>query len=62
MNENIRCDQSKCLYCGGCVPICPRDSITLKGTRIEIDDSCNRCLLCLRICPVGALEVLEAKA
>jgi len=55
---SIRCNGSRCLYCGGCVPVCPKDAITLRESRIEVDDRCNRCMICLRVCPVGALEVV----
>ena len=55
----IRCDRNVCLWCGGCVPMCPKNSIFLNENRIEINKSCNDCLICIRVCPVGALEVVN---
>ncbi|HHO57403.1 MAG TPA: 4Fe-4S dicluster domain-containing protein [Thermoplasmatales archaeon] len=55
----IRVDRERCLYCGGCVGICPVNAITLYETRIEISDACINCGLCVKFCPVGALEEVK---
>ncbi|MBT4870683.1 MAG: 4Fe-4S binding protein [Candidatus Diapherotrites archaeon] len=48
----------KCLYCGGCVGVCPVQAITLKDTRLIIDPKkCINCGACVSICPVGANKV-----
>lgn len=44
-----------CMDCGGCVGICPHDSIDLFRGLIQIRASCTECDLCVRLCPVGAL-------
>jgi Pyruvate/2-oxoacid:ferredoxin oxidoreductase delta subunit len=44
-----------CMDCGGCVGICPHDSIDLHEGRIVIRPSCTECDLCVRLCPVEAL-------
>lgn len=50
----------KCCYCGGCVGVCPVNCITLKETRIEIDnEKCINCQACVRICPVEAMKKKE---
>lgn len=41
--------------CGGCVGICPHDSIELFQGSIQIRANCTECDLCVRLCPVGAL-------
>jgi len=41
--------------CGGCVGICPHDSIDLFQGFIKIRDSCTQCDLCVKLCPVNAL-------
>ncbi len=51
-------DVKKCLWCGGCVSVCPTSAITLYERIIDVDDNCNGCGICLRFCPVGAM--LEA--
>lgn len=41
--------------CGGCVGVCPHDSIDLFQGLIAIRASCTECDLCVRLCPVEAL-------
>lgn len=41
--------------CGGCVGVCPHDSIDLFQGAITIRASCTECDLCVRLCPVEAL-------
>ncbi len=53
----IEVDSCKCLYCGGCVGLCPTDALTLYETRLEVGDECNDCGICIQFCPVGALEI-----
>jgi Fe-S-cluster-containing hydrogenase component 2 len=49
---------NKCLYCGGCVGVCPVNAIILKDTRIIIDkEKCIGCGACVKICSVGAMEL-----
>lgn len=45
--------------CGGCVGVCPHDSIDLLGGFITIRDSCTECDLCVRLCPVDALGTVH---
>lgn len=40
--------------CGGCVGVCPHDSIDLFQGFITIRASCTDCDLCVRLCPVEA--------
>jgi ferredoxin len=54
-------NRDKCLYCGGCVGVCPVDAITLNEVILLIDDGkCTRCGICVKYCPVGALKLPEA--
>jgi len=53
----MKVDQSKCLYCGGCVGVCPVNALELYETRIRIDlGKCTRCGICIKFCPVGAIS------
>ena len=51
----IAVDRVRCSYCGGCVSICPVGAITLKETRLTVDESCLDCALCIPACPMGAI-------
>ena len=44
--------------CGGCVGICPHDSLDLFEGSITVRASCTECDLCVRLCPVDALQSL----
>ncbi len=50
-------DSARCLYCGGCVGVCPHDAIVLYETRIAFDAKrCVECGLCHQFCPSGAIQ------
>ncbi|HEX55282.1 MAG: 4Fe-4S ferredoxin [Candidatus Altiarchaeales archaeon] len=52
----VSINHNKCLYCGGCIGICPSNAIELKEVRIHIDnDKCINCNNCIKFCPTGAL-------
>lgn len=67
-------DPNKCVVCGKCIWVCQRNGVGAidfahRGldTRIStfdnvplIDSSCNSCLACVQVCPVGALVVKES--
>jgi len=54
----MKVDKNKCLYCGGCVGVCPYDAIELRETAIVFNlEKCVRCSLCMQFCPVGAITV-----
>ena len=54
----LKVDKSKCLSCGGCVSVCPKDALTLRNMAIEIDESkCTECAICTNFCPLGALKL-----
>ena len=54
--------QDTCMDCGGCVGICPHDSIDLFQGFIQIRASCTECDLCVRLCPVSALVSVDPPA
>jgi len=55
----IKFDPYRCVGCGGCVSVCSEKSLRLINGRITIDDSCNDCGICAKICPHGALYTLK---
>ncbi len=49
-------DRARCLYCGGCVGICPAHAIILRETIITVDaEKCVNCGSCIKFCPAAAL-------
>ncbi|MCX6798638.1 MAG: 4Fe-4S dicluster domain-containing protein [Candidatus Diapherotrites archaeon] len=53
-------DPQKCLYCAGCLIVCPVAAIELAETRIIIDEAkCIECGACVRVCPVGAMSIAK---
>ncbi|MBI5228740.1 4Fe-4S binding protein [Candidatus Micrarchaeota archaeon] len=57
--EKFRLDERKCIYCGGCVSVCPVLAITLEETRIICDQKkCTRCRACEKVCPLKAITII----
>jgi len=42
--------------CFVCSAVCPKQAVTYEDGKIEIDlQRCCKCLVCVRICPVGKM-------
>lgn len=55
-------DQSSCIACGNCEPLCPMEAITLGDKTSSIDpNECAECGTCYRaeICPVDAITPVK---
>ena len=53
----MKVDQNKCLRCGGCVSVCPKNANELTEEGLTIDSAlCVKCGLCIRACPVLAID------
>ena len=51
-------NKEKCLRCGGCVSICPKNALELTEQGIIRDEKkCINCGICEKFCPVGAIKV-----
>jgi ferredoxin len=54
----VKNNPNKCLYCGACVGVCPTQALTLKDTKIVVDEKkCISCGACVKICPVAAMSI-----
>ncbi len=56
-------DETKCIHCLMCVPVCPDSCITVNnGARAPLDyDHCKGCGICVKTCPTGALTMKGVK-
>lgn len=53
-------DYNYCSSCGICIDYCRFDAISLKDEKIFISDySCEGCQLCARVCPNGAIKMVN---
>ena len=51
-------DARRCLRCGHCAQVCPREALALRADRVAIDRSrCVACGACARECPSEALKI-----
>jgi digeranylgeranylglycerophospholipid reductase len=52
----VSISRERCVYCGGCVSVCPSGALELAETRLLLDrELCTECGLCVSACPTGAL-------
>ena len=49
--------EEKCIGCGQCLPICPKEALQVWGVAEVKKENCDDCLICTEYCPVDALEV-----
>lgn len=56
-------DDTKCIHCLLCVPVCPDSCIpVVNADRGPLDyDHCKGCGICVKTCPVGALQMEGVK-
>lgn len=48
--------RTRCLSCAACPPVCHSGALVLHALYLEIDEKlCDNCLLCVTVCPVGAI-------
>lgn len=51
-------EQDRCVACGVCVKVCPKDAISIyKGCYAVVDDEqCIGCGICEKNCPAGVMH------
>ena len=50
-------DREKCLSCGGCISVCPKDAIRMCSNKAFVSsEKCIGCGICVKICPIGAIS------
>ncbi len=58
--EKIKRNETLCTNCGACTGVCPTGALYLERPSMEVcfcSDKCVVCQLCVKICPVKAMEV-----
>jgi len=56
----LHISENKCVGCGLCIEVCPRQAITISQCTAKIDeDKCVKCQSCVRECPQEAISLLE---
>ncbi|MBE7025752.1 MAG: glycyl-radical enzyme activating protein [Ruminococcaceae bacterium] len=57
--REIICRTSKCLHCGKCALVCPKQCHTFLGQKHQFDfERCTLCESCTTACPADALEIV----
>ena len=53
-----RIEESDCIACGACEPVCPVECISEKenGKRVIAEDECIDCGACADVCPVDCIS------
>ena len=52
-------DITRCMHCGACVGSCPVNAIFLNEVVLEFNAHCNMCKRGIKVCPVGAIKLVE---
>ena len=47
----------RCIGCGTCVQLCPRNNIRLVDGRPSFGENCIGCLSCVQLCPRAAIDI-----
>ena len=55
---HVNVNQEKCVGCGTCVKICPRQAMSITDKKCHCDPTkCVGCFECMTVCPQEACEV-----
>lgn len=55
--EDLCVNIQKCVSCGRCERICPKDNIKITGKFPAFGNNCIGCLSCLQYCPQQAIDI-----
>ena len=58
--EQLARNTETCTSCGACTAHCPTGALYIERPSMEVefvDDKCVLCMICVKVCPVKAMEV-----
>ena len=63
-SSKVFIDESRCIGCAKCLPVCPTDAIIGSGKRMHtvIANACTGCDRCIPACPVDCIISIDAEA
>ena len=53
----IRIDRNKCIRCGACVGVCPKNALRLRDVIVVDNNLCIECGTCAKACPANAITL-----
>lgn len=56
--QNPKIDRKKCVGCGACVRLCPRENIGLQDRKAVAGNNCTMCYRCFSNCPRQAITII----
>lgn len=57
----MKVDTRKCMFCGCCQSVCPRNALRVYDYEVEVTSLCNDCGICPAACPVGCITVEKVR-
>jgi ferredoxin len=60
LSQGIVRNEQKCTHCGACTVHCPTGALCMQRPSMEVTfngDECVVCEMCVKVCPVKAMEV-----
>ena len=56
-SNKLKANPEKCVLCGQCAKLCPRQNIKVTKTKVVFGSDCVGCLGCLQYCPQEAITM-----
>jgi len=53
----IKIDRNKCIRCGACVGVCPKNALRLRDVIVVDNSLCIECGTCAKACPANAITL-----
>lgn len=57
-SDRLKIDTNKCIGCGKCADLCPKENIRLNNKQAVSGNQCTMCYRCVSQCPMQAITLL----